>query len=157
MSDDPRIADDHADESTCVERMSAAEQGGGKTLKPRTISADEIGQHNSKESFWAVIDGFVVDATDFVETHPGGLRKLLSADSAAAGASGQSFGFSFSRGRNAHFPRTAKLFKAGVQQFLRGGGSDASDDRGHLPPVAVEFAPYGRVVVLGCLKAQPQG
>ena len=37
-------------------------------------------------SFWAVIDGFVVDASEFVDKHPGGLRKLLSADSPAAGA-----------------------------------------------------------------------
>ena len=30
--------------------------------------------------------GFVVDASEFVKAHPGGLRKLLSADTAAAGA-----------------------------------------------------------------------
>ena len=91
---------------------------------PRLISADEIKQHNGRngESFWAVVDGFVVDATEFVADggHPGGLKKLLSTDAAGTGATGKPFGFSFSRGRNAHFPQTGQRFQEGAKRFLSG-------------------------------------
>ena len=89
--------------------------------RPRIISPEEIEQHNSangKKSFWAVIDGYVVDATAFLDTHPGGLKKLLSANSANIGATGHKFGFSFSKGRNAHFGHTARRFENGIQKFL---------------------------------------
>ncbi|KAK3268941.1 hypothetical protein CYMTET_22588 [Cymbomonas tetramitiformis] len=99
------VSDDHACEKLCVENLapsSAPMQTG-----PRPISADEVKQHSGADGpFWAVIDGFVVDATAFVKTHPGGLKKLLSTDTPQAGATGRDFGFSFSRGRNAHFPET---------------------------------------------------
>ena len=139
------VSNDHAGESTNVEHLARSTSG------PRLISADEVRQHAGKggEGFWAVIDMFVVDATQFVETHPGGLRKLLSADSAAAGATGCEFGFSFSRGRNAHFPGTGKKFAEGVKRFLAGKG-DGED--GYLPPVEVAFAPYGSIVILGRLQ-----
>ena len=42
----------------------------------------------------------VVDATQFIDTHPGGLRKLMSTDDAGIGAGPEAFSFSFSRGRN---------------------------------------------------------
>ena len=99
--------------------------------------------------FHRVIDGFVVDCSEFVDTHPGGLRKLLSADDPATGATGRPFGFSFSRGRNAHFPDTGKRFREGAERYLRGGGSS---DTPFLPPTDVAFPPYGKIVILGRLK-----
>jgi hypothetical protein len=39
-------------------------------------------------------------------------------------ATGRPFGFSFSRGRNAHFPDTGKTFQEGVKRYLRGEGGD---------------------------------
>ena len=139
------VSSDHADESTNVEHLARASG-------PRLISADEVRQHTGKGGgeFWAVIDQFVVDATAFVDTHPGGLKKLLSADSAAAGATGREFGFSFSRGRNAHFPGTGKTFSAGVKRFLAGKSDGKS---GLLPPVEVAFPPYGSIMILGRLKS----
>ena len=95
-------------------------------------------------------DSFVVDATDFLESHPGGLKKLLSTDSPGAGASGQPYGFSFSRGRNAHFPDTGKRFMKGVERYL-GGAASGSDS--WLPPSDVAFPRYGRLVILGKLKS----
>ena len=104
---------------------------------PRLIAA-EVKQHSGEGTgFWAVIDSFVVDCSEFVDTHPGGLRKLLSADSPATGATGQPFGFSFSRGRNAHFPDTGKRFREGVKRYLSGGGGDPP----FLPPTDVAFPP----------------
>ena len=91
----------------------------------------------------------MVDATDFLESHPGGLKKLLSTDSPGAGGTGQPFGFSFSRGRNAHFPDTGKRFKKGVEAYL---GGAASGSGGWLPPSDVVFPRYGRLVILGKLK-----
>ena len=76
-----------------------------RSASTRWIKPDEVREHKSKESFWAVVDGFVVDATEFVRSHPGGLRKLLQTDDPDVGATGEEFGFSFSRGRNARSPR----------------------------------------------------
>ena len=165
------ISDDHGDESLNVEHMARASpthpDGGGRPRAapgPRPISAEEVQRHNGRdggsESFWAVIDGFVVDASAFVDAHPGGLRKLLSTDSPAAGASGKPFGFSFSRGRNAHFPGTGKRFRDGVERYLRGDGvvggggrDDEPHDEPFLPPAEVAFPPYGQVLVLGRLES----
>ena len=142
-----RVSSDHADESLCVEKLApnAAAASGGRG--PRLISPDEVHQHNGQEgsSFWAVIDGFVVDASDFLDSHPGGLRKLLSADEKATGATGEPFGFSFSRGRNAHFPDTGRQFQAGVKHYLSGAAGDE-----FLPPGEVEF-PTGKIIILGRL------
>jgi hypothetical protein len=137
------VSADHAGESTCVEHLVAPT----KNVGPRIISPEEVKQHNGRGgAFWAVIDGFVVDASEFVDTHPGGLRKLLSADSPEAGATGRPFSFSFSRGRNAHFPETGQRFRTGVEQYLSAG-----TDQPFLPPAEVVFASYGKVVILGRL------
>ena len=116
---------------------------------PRRISAEEVDQHNdAKEGFWAVVDGYVVDATAFLDAHPGGLKKLLSADSAAAGATGRRYGFSFSRGRNAHFGHTTRRFEEGVKKYLNGKAEGS-----HLVPVEVYFPKPGRkLIILGKLK-----
>ena len=137
------VSADHADESMCAEYLVAPTKVG-----PRLISPDEVHGHNGQNGpFWAVIDGFVVDASAFVDKHPGGLKKLLSTDNPGTGATGRSFGFSFTRGRNAHFPDTGKRFRAGAEKYLRGQCQDC-----FLPPVEVDFPPYGKVVILGRLQ-----
>lgn len=134
------VSDDHANpELYNVEHLSVLPTKSNAATS--TISAEEVKRHNGTDgSFWAVVEGFVVDATEFIDTHPGGLRKLLSADAAATGATGKVFGFSFSRGRNAHFPDTGKRFHRGVQKFLKGEGSE------------VAFPPFGKLVILGLLE-----
>ena len=126
------ISSDHADESL-NQSSSAAEAH-------RCIRPEEVEQHRSKESFWCVVDGFVVDATAFVDTHPGGLRKLMSTDDAGIGAGPDAFSFSFSRGRNAHFPDTGRRFADGVQRYLRDGHA-----------TKIKFPPHGVLVILGRL------
>ena len=136
------VSDDHADESLSVAGMMPTPTS--SAAANRRILKEEVKEHNGKDgdrSFWAVIDGFVVDASEFVDSHPGGLKKLLAADSAATGATGQPFGFSFSRGRNAHFPDTGKRFKDGVKKYLSGEGDGS-----------VAFPPYGKLVMLGRLE-----
>ena len=47
---------------------------------PRMILPEEVKQHSAKngdKTFWAVIDNYVVDATAFLDTHPGGLKNYL--------------------------------------------------------------------------------
>lgn len=143
------ISEEHALESEATRDM--VPPGGREAVGPRIISAAEVGKHNNSDgSFWAVVDGFVVDATDFVANHPGGLHKLLATDSPAAGATGQPFGFSFARGRNAHFPATAERFRDGVARYL--SGPSAGDGGGYLLPADVAFPPHGKVVILGRLE-----
>jgi hypothetical protein len=138
------VSIDHAGESECVQHLAAAP---GPALGPaaagsRTIAPEQVRQHNGEggSGFWAVIDGFVVDVSGFLGSHPGGLPKLMSADAASTGATGKEFGFSFSRGRNAHFPDTGRRFAAGVQRFLAGGSAE------------VAFPPHGKLVILGRLQ-----
>ena len=144
------VSSDHADESLCAEYLLSAPALPASVAGPgpRQISPEEVRQHDGQEGrqFWGVVDGFVVDATEFLNTHPGGIKKLLSVDSAAAGASGRPFSFSFSRGRNAHFPETGKKFQDGVKQFLNGSGGKQV-----LLPVDVTFAQYGKITILGRL------
>jgi hypothetical protein len=82
-------------------------------------------------------------------------------------ATGRPFGFSFSRGRNAHFPDTGKTFQEGVKRYLRGegcdivaavtaaktGGAAAAEGESEflLPPADVVFKMYGKIVILGRL------
>merc|ERR1711998_142408 len=41
------------------------------------ISEDELKKHASKESCWVAIKGQVVDVTEFLPDHPGGMKTLL--------------------------------------------------------------------------------
>ena len=147
-----KVSDDHAGESFNVAHLaSPLSVGDGKRPRragPRPILPKEVKEHNGRSgSFWAVIDGFVVDASEFVDSHPGGLRKLLSADSPEAGATGRPFGFSFSRGRNAHFPATGRQFSEGAKRYLSG-----PSDESFLPPAEVAFPQFGKIVILGRLE-----
>lgn len=144
-----RVSTDHADESLSAESMGLSRLHSMQTApKPRLISPDEVRQHSGKNGsdFWAVVDGFVVDATELVSSHPGGLKKLLSTNSADVGATGKEFGFSFARGRNAHFPDTGKRFHEGIKAFLKG-----ASDEPILPPRDVVFSKHGKIVILGRL------
>ena len=84
------VSSDHADESM---NMAAALAPSTQALHPRMITPAEV----SEQQHWCCIDGWVVDITAFLGKHPGGNRKLLSADKASVGATGSEFGFSFTR------------------------------------------------------------
>ena len=141
------ISSDHGDESLCAASLEHDQEK--NQPRPRAITADEVRRQNGDgdNAFYAVVDGFVVDATDFLDAHPGGLKKLLAADNPSTGATGGEFGFSFSRGRNAHFPGTGKAFKDGVRRYLAGeGGED-----GWLKDGIVSFESYGQIRIVGKL------
>ena len=38
----------------------------------RQISEDEVGQHNKEGDCWIVIDGAVLDVSEYMKDHPGG-------------------------------------------------------------------------------------
>ena len=136
------VSSDHADPELSAAGLTS---GTGSAPPPRRIRTDELAEHNTHEAFWAVVDGFVVDASAFVDSHPGGLRKLLSSNDAGTGHTGRAYGFSFSRGRNAHFPKTGQTFRKGVERYLSGG--DGGD--GFLAPVEVKFGQHGSISILG--------
>ena len=112
---------------------------------PLEFTPEQVRAKNGKngEKLWVVIDGYVVDATDFANSHPGGISKILSTDSKRSGYTGKEFGFSLSKGRNAHFPRTAKIFEEAAKSF------DSLQRH-----VTVEFDPdhAGSIVILGKLR-----
>jgi hypothetical protein len=180
-----KVSEDHAPESLCMQASKVLSSSSACRLQgkppPRPITPEEIQQHNGQDEidndttttkttitnttgFWAVIDGWVVDATDFLKTHPGGLKKLLSTDSAKVGATGDPFGFSLSRGKNAHFPETGRRFQAGVTQYLQGSvDTDSNNNTSNssssefLPPGKVDMSPEGTLLILGMLSHQGEG
>lgn len=50
-------------------------QEGPKEL--REITMDEVAKHASEESCWVVVNGEVIDATGFLDDHPGGRKAIL--------------------------------------------------------------------------------
>lgn len=110
---------------------------------PRIFSTEQVTKHDGKKGrpFYAVIDGFVVDASEFVDTHPGGFKKLLSTNNAKIGWTGEPFGFSMSRGYNKHLRSTQLTWSAGMKLFEQGDGKE----------VEVEFSDLGKIVILGKL------
>lgn len=45
---------------------------------PRSISVQEISQHNLPSDLWIVVDNTVYDLTDFAPEHPGGASSMSS-------------------------------------------------------------------------------
>eukprot|EP00469_Lotharella_globosa_P008706 CAMPEP_0167779910 /NCGR_PEP_ID=MMETSP0111_2-20121227/5067_1 /TAXON_ID=91324 /ORGANISM="Lotharella globosa, Strain CCCM811" /LENGTH=158 /DNA_ID=CAMNT_0007670369 /DNA_START=56 /DNA_END=529 /DNA_ORIENTATION=+ len=139
-----------------IEKNSAAR--GPRLFSPKDIR--ELNQPRDSEkkkqkksttaphALYGVIDGFVCDCSDFVhnaEAHPGGIKKLLAVNDARVGATGEDYGFSFTRGRNAHFPDTGQTFQDGVRAYLEGGGGSTSGggkSAEYLDPVEVVFKPW---------------
>lgn len=149
------VSDDHADESYNVENHLPSADTTSSAAKPqiRWFSQEEVNRHNRESingdktsSFWACIDGFVVEAIDFLDKHPGGKRKILITNDPSTGDTGHPFAFSFSRGRNAHFPGTARTFKEGIEKFLDGESTDIVFPGEYRKQIG------GKLVVLGKLK-----
>ena len=143
------ISDDHANPQLSAAHLVNSQTS---TALPRIFSAAEINEHNAAEndSFWAVVDGFVVEASAFLKgrVHPGGARKLKTSNDAKAGHTGSQFGFSFSKGHNAHFPETGRRWREGVEEYLRAAGKDDGNEN-LLPAMEVAFAPHGSITIIG--------
>jgi len=41
------------------------------------ISMEDVEKHNTKESLWTILKDKVYDVTNFLESHPGGVNKLM--------------------------------------------------------------------------------
>eukprot|EP00986_Skeletonema_menzelii_P016010 scaffold13279_cov155-Skeletonema_menzelii.AAC.5 len=92
------------------------EQENSSTL---VLTKEQVRKNDGLEDrpLWTVIDGYVVDCTEFAKFHPGGLRKILATDEKETGWTGEEFGFSLTRGSNAHFPKTGRVFQEGMRKF----------------------------------------
>eukprot|EP00468_Gymnochlora_sp_CCMP2014_P003191 CAMPEP_0167761834 /NCGR_PEP_ID=MMETSP0110_2-20121227/12403_1 /TAXON_ID=629695 /ORGANISM="Gymnochlora sp., Strain CCMP2014" /LENGTH=149 /DNA_ID=CAMNT_0007648583 /DNA_START=45 /DNA_END=490 /DNA_ORIENTATION=+ len=144
------VSADHGSEDLNPSHISISSK---QTYTPRPFYPSDIHEHNKdeKNSFLGIIDGYVCDCSNFVndkKMHPGGIKKLLSTNEAKIGATGKDFGFSFTRGRNAHFPDTGKTFQEGVKAYLNGSHDG---NKKYLAPQEVNFKPRGKVVIVGVL------
>lgn len=136
------VSSDHADARYAIHDAASS-------LRPvRRFSPEEISRHNAEDpsAFWACVDGFVVDAGDYLRAHPGGKKKVLATNDPETGDDGRPFAFSFSKGRNAHFSGTARIFRDGVRKFLEGGTGEVRF------PGKYRDDPEGRIVILGRLE-----
>ncbi|WWC86936.1 uncharacterized protein L201_001816 [Kwoniella dendrophila CBS 6074] len=51
------------------------QKSGGKTKGEYTV--EEVGKHNKEDDCWVIIDGEVLDVTNFLADHPGGAKAIL--------------------------------------------------------------------------------
>lgn len=65
----------------CKQTVSASSNNGGdaKLEKPRLVTVKELKEHNSPKNAWALVNGRVLDISDFAHRHPGGDTILLAA------------------------------------------------------------------------------
>ena len=114
--------EEHKEETQCMLRYFTMEE----VQQHNILHKHYDGSSTSVTSFWCCIDDFVVDATDYLKTrvHPGGQTKVLQTNEAKIGIDNKPMSFSFSKGKNAHFPETAKIFQDGVNAFLNGGTNE---------------------------------
>ena len=45
--------------------------------KDREISVDEVSKHNKEQDCWVIVNGEVLDVTNFLSEHPGGKKAIL--------------------------------------------------------------------------------
>lgn len=43
----------------------------------KTFTKEEVAKHNTKDDCWVIVDGQVLDVTDFLSDHPGGAKAIL--------------------------------------------------------------------------------
>jgi flavocytochrome c len=59
--------------------VSATAPGGAGERDPSHVwSADEVAQHNSEDDCWVIVNGRVLDVTNFLADHPGGAKAILA-------------------------------------------------------------------------------
>ncbi|PBK74247.1 Flavocytochrome c [Armillaria solidipes] len=46
-------------------------------VKASSFTADEVAKHNKKDDIWVIVDGQVLDVTNFLPDHPGGEKAIL--------------------------------------------------------------------------------
>merc|ERR1711977_340649 len=47
------------------------------TAGGKTYSADEVAKHNTAKDCWVIVNGEVLNVTDFLADHPGGNKAIL--------------------------------------------------------------------------------
>eukprot|EP00574_Skeletonema_japonicum_P012607 CAMPEP_0201736812 /NCGR_PEP_ID=MMETSP0593-20130828/40657_1 /ASSEMBLY_ACC=CAM_ASM_000672 /TAXON_ID=267983 /ORGANISM="Skeletonema japonicum, Strain CCMP2506" /LENGTH=250 /DNA_ID=CAMNT_0048230653 /DNA_START=71 /DNA_END=823 /DNA_ORIENTATION=+ len=110
--------DDVIENCCCLQNDEDTEQENSSSLV-LALTREQVRMNDGLENrpMWSVIDGYVVDCTEFAKFHPGGLRKIRDTDEKQTGWTGEEFGFSLTRGSNAHFPKTGRVFEDGMKKF----------------------------------------
>merc|ERR1719329_65738 len=70
----PDVVGKYAPDAIIGEIGSGAGGGGGDGV----ITMEEVAKHNTKASCWVVLDGKVLDVTNFLSEHPGGELAILT-------------------------------------------------------------------------------
>jgi cytochrome b involved in lipid metabolism len=81
----PSKVDEHA---SVAAGPNPTKEDGAKASKPndpkafkvpeKEFTMEEIAKHNTKENVWVVVKGVVLDLSDWLEEHPGGVQAILN-------------------------------------------------------------------------------
>lgn len=66
------------------------------------IDAAEVAKHDSADSCWVIVEGYVYDVTDFLQDHPGGPQSILRLAGQVRSALLYYRSYSFSRTQHEH-------------------------------------------------------
>ncbi|KAM0441249.1 hypothetical protein ACHAPT_000556 [Fusarium lateritium] len=77
-----------AEQATAAAGPTPVKEDGAKASKPndpksfkvpeKEFTMEEIAKHNTKDSVWVVVKGVVMDLSDWLEEHPGGVQAILN-------------------------------------------------------------------------------
>merc|ERR1711879_38536 len=56
---------------------SSSEAAPAVAQELREITAEEVAKHNTKDDCWVIVNGEVLDVTNFLGDHPGGAKAIL--------------------------------------------------------------------------------
>ena len=67
----------HAAEMATQQVAAISAENGTTGSTSRVITLEECNQHTREDSCWLIVHGKVLDVTEFLDEHPGGLDILL--------------------------------------------------------------------------------
>ena len=87
----------------------------------RNLTLDDVSKHNQEDDYWAVINGYVVDLTEFLSHHPAGAKKIINKR--------KQLGSDISPNFLDHFKHTVDKFHGACREYDEKYGQDGGEEK----------------------------